>query len=394
MSSRNQGIAIAITSALAFGLSIFCGGSLLSRGQGQMSAPVASSLPWRPAKPFKEAGYVGSEACTKCHIEIAAKQHDTAMGQALQTVADAPILRTRKRLTFRIGTFSYQITRDGQQSLYSVTDGNNTISAPILYSFGQGKAGQTYLLQRGDAFYESRVSFYKEIDGLDITLGYPLAAPPSLEEAFGRQISMDEARNCFGCHSTAAVSGKNLQLQHLVPGVRCEACHGPGKEHIATVEAKKLDDLRIFNPGDLTPDELTQEFCGSCHRSAEQVVEMNMLNINNDRFQPYRSFTSRNHDPNDHRLSCTGCHDPHENPRSEIRSYDANCFSCHQSANALKSTRLAKAEHAQGREAKACPVAKQDCASCHMPKVELPGSHFKFTDHRIRIARSGEPFPN
>ncbi len=394
MNSRKQGIAIALTSALVFSLSILCGGSLLSRGQGQMQGPVASSLPWRPAKPFSEAGYVGSEACAKCHLDISNKQHDTAMGQALQTVADAPVLRARKRLTFKIGTFSYQITREDQQSLYSVTDGTNTISAPILYSFGQGKAGQTYLLQRGEAFYESRVSFYKEIDGLDITLGYPLTAPPSLEEAFGRQISMDETRNCFGCHSTAAVSGKKLQLEHLVPGVRCEACHGPGKEHIATVEAKKLDDLRIFNPGDLTPDELTQEFCGSCHRSAEQVIEMNMLNINNVRFQPYRFFTSRNHDPNDHRLSCTACHDPHQNPRSEVRSYDANCFSCYQSANALKSPRLGKVEHDQGREAKPCPIGKQDCVSCHMTKVELRGAHFKFTDHRIRIARSGEAFPN
>jgi hypothetical protein len=28
-----------------------------------------------------------------------------------------------------------------------------------------------------------------------------------------------------------------------------------------------------------------------------------------------------------------------------------------------------------------------------MPKVDLPGAHFKFTDHRIRIARDGEPYP-
>jgi hypothetical protein len=394
MNSRTQGITIATTGALVFAFSVFIGGPLLSRGQGQMQGPAASSFPWRPAKPFKEAGFVGSAACAKCHSEISNKQHDTAMGQALQTVAEAPILRTNKRLGFKIGSFSYQILREGEQSIYSVSDGVNTISAPILYSFGQGKAGQTYLLRRGEDFYESRVSFYREINGLDITLGYPPSAPPSLEEAFGRKISMDEARNCFGCHTTAAVSGKNLQLDHMVPGVRCEACHGPGKEHIATVEAKKLDDLRIFNPGNMAPDELTQEFCGSCHRSAEQVVEMNMLNVNNVRFQPYRSFTSRNHDPNDRRLSCVGCHDPHQDPRSEIRSYDANCFSCHQSANALKSNRVAKSERDQGRDAKPCPVANQDCASCHMPKIELPGSHFKFTDHRIRIARPGEPFPN
>jgi hypothetical protein len=29
-----------------------------------------------------------------------------------------------------------------------------------------------------------------------------------------------------------------------------------------------------------------------------------------------------------------------------------------------------------------------------MPKVEIPGSHFKFTDHYIRIVRSGEKYPS
>jgi hypothetical protein len=28
-----------------------------------------------------------------------------------------------------------------------------------------------------------------------------------------------------------------------------------------------------------------------------------------------------------------------------------------------------------------------------MPKVEIPGTHLRFTDHRIRIVRSGHPFP-
>jgi hypothetical protein len=37
-----------------------------------------------------------------------------------------------------------------------------------------------------------------------------------------------------------------------------------------------------------------------------------------------------------------------------------------------------------------CRVGKKDCVNCHMPMVELPGAHKKFTDHRIRIARAGE----
>jgi len=33
------------------------------------------------------------------------------------------------------------------------------------------------------------------------------------------------------------------------------------------------------------------------------------------------------------------------------------------------------------------------CTTCHMPKYELPGGHFKFTDHDIRIVRLNAPFP-
>jgi predicted CXXCH cytochrome family protein len=367
--------------------------SVVSRAQSLMRDSTPARAQSQASRLFKEGKYLGSDKCAECHAAIAATQHDTAMGHALETVAESRVLKSHPRLTFRIGNYSYQILRQGDRSIYSVTDGINTLSEPIFYSFGQGKAGQTYVLRRGDSYYESRVSYYKEIDGLDITLGYPRSAPSSLADALGREISLDETRSCFGCHSTAAVSGKNLQLKQLIPGVRCEACHGPGEQHVIAMNAKKVDDSRIFNPGKLSPDDLSQEFCGSCHRSAEQVIEMNLLNINNLRFQPYRSFTGRGHDPNDERLSCTGCHDPHANPEAKSVSYDANCLSCHQSQASLKSVALAKSEQAKGRAAKACPVARQNCVTCHMPKIEIPGSHFKFTDHRIRISRPGEPFP-
>ena len=392
MSSRVSAVKAAVV--LAFAAAGACV-PLLSRAQ-QMQGPAPhSSMPWRPNEPFAAAGYAGAQACAKCHEQESQTQHATAMGRALETVAESRVLRANPRMTFRFGAYTFQITRQGDQSVYSVTDGTATVSEPILYSFGQGKAGQTYVFRRNGVFYESRVSYYRDINGLDFTIGYERKVPPSLEEALGRAISMDEARSCFACHSTAAVYGKNLQLDKLMPGVSCEACHGPGRDHIAAMEAKQFADKRIFNPGRMGADELTQEFCGSCHRSAESVMTLAQHGgINNVRFQPYRIFTSRGHDPNDDRLSCTACHNPHETLLEGAAAYDPKCFACHQSSASLKSPRLARDERAEGRTAKPCPVAKQNCTSCHMPKVEIPGSHFKFTDHRIRVARPGEPFPN
>jgi hypothetical protein len=278
-----------------------------------------------------------------------------------------------------------------------VTDGTGTISVPILFSFGQGKAGQTYIFRRNGSLWESRVSFYRELRGLDWTMGYQLSLPTSLDAAVGRALSADETRECFTCHTTAAAptTGTQLQPDRLTPGVTCEACHGPGAEHIAAMEAKDFKNKRIFNPAEMGPDEMAQEFCGSCHRSAEQVMTNKPLNgIVSVRFQPYRLFTSRGHDPDETRLRCTACHNPHENPKEDAAFYDAKCFACHRSGESLKSAPAAQAEQAEGRSAGACPVSQRLCVSCHMPKVDVPGTHFKFTDHRIRIAREGEPFPN
>jgi formate-dependent nitrite reductase cytochrome c552 subunit len=38
-------------------------------------------------------------------------------------------------------------------------------------------------------------------------------------------------------------------------------------------------------------------------------------------------------------------------------------------------------------------VAYTGCVTCHMPKLELPGAHHKFSDHRIRVVRPGKSYP-
>src|SRR5205085_8197319 len=156
--------------ALAFTFACLCL-PLLSRGQ--MSAPAPyNSMPWRTSKPFAEAGYVGREACAKCHEQEAASQHSTAMGRAIESVTDSRVLGSHTRMTFRSGPYLFQIVRQGAESIYSVTDGTRTISAPIHYAFGQGKAGQTYVFNLDGTFYERRLSYYRDIDRLDYTLGH------------------------------------------------------------------------------------------------------------------------------------------------------------------------------------------------------------------------------
>jgi hypothetical protein len=357
--------------------------SLHGQGQAQGNTPLSK---WRPTHERPGVGYVGSRTCAGCHTYHAANFFATPMAHASEAISDCDLLIKHPRLTFRQGPYSYQLTRQGNRSIYSVSDGTDSISEPVLYCFGKGVAGQTYVFQHKGALYESRVSYFQELGELNITILHPRTVPTSLENALGRVMSPEGAKGCFSCHTTGAVSGSELQLERLVPGVSCEACHGPGEKHLAAIKARNFNDLQIFNPGRLDPFDLTQEFCGACHMSFEQAISMpDHGGINNLRFQPYRIFNSRAHFINDPRISCTACHDPHNKLEHEASFYDSKCFACHRSNSKEAKTEL--------RSASACPVSTRQCVTCHMPKVEVPEMHFKFTDHWIRIVKANEPVP-
>lgn len=317
----------------------------------------------------------GSQACASCHQREYASQIATSMARAMEPVATCSILQQHKILSFQAGLYSYRIERQGDASIYTVTDGAATITASLEYAFGLGKAGQTYIFERNGNLYESRVSFYPAIDGLDLTIGAPNRKPRNLEEAAGRLMERLESEQCFGCHTTSVGQEAFLTREDLTPGVTCEHCHGSAAAHVQGF--RKGQPVAMKKLSALSTEELS-DFCGQCHRSWAQIAASGPHNINNVRFQPYRLTNSKCYDPLDPRIRCTACHNVHEEVVESGIAYDRNCFSCHSAGKS---------------DAKTCPVAKQNCVSCHMPKMELPGAHYRFTDHDIRIVSANQTYP-
>lgn len=364
---------------------VFCTTTLWLSLSSRAQSPRDPFTKWRPTHELTGVRYVGSGTCAQCHAALTAGRQANSMSRALEPVESCEILKANPHLNFRNGSYSYEIVRDGNQSIYTISNGLNSISEPVLYCFGQGKAGQTYVLRHKGVFYESRVSYYREIQGLDFTIIHPRSVPESLEDGLGRPMSMEAAQGCFNCHSTAAVSAAQQQFDHLMPGVTCEGCHGPGEKHLAAIKAGRKN-LQVFNPAKLEADELSQEFCGACHVSFEKALLMpKQGGENNLRYQPYRIFNSRGHS-GDARISCVACHDPHDKLAEDAAFYDSKCLACHLTTRDQVTT--------AARSAAACPVSRQKCTTCHMPKIDLPGGHAKFTDHWIRIVKPGEATPH
>ena len=274
-----------------------------------------------------------------------------------------PAAAGEKRIA-RIGIWSYET--DGAS--YSAGNGKDTLTVSLQWSFGQGSAGKTWLYRRGGAWYESMVSYFSALNGLDTTMGDQSIAPRNPGEAAGRLLPASEAMKCFDCHATGVVKTPELDLSKMAPGVQCERCHGPAEGHL---NGSRMRSLRPLST------EETSDFCGECHRTWSQVSINGPRGVQNVRFQPYRLALSRCYDTVDKRIACTACHDPHRDLDTRPASYDAKCLACHATA---------AREH--------CPVSKQNCITCHMPETELPGAHRKFTDHRIRIVKAGESYPD
>ena len=108
---------------------------------------------------------------------------------------------------------------------FRVTGGVNTNSLPAVWAFGF-KNGQTYILEKDGAYFESRLSFFTKTNSLDITPGHSPEVPKDLEQAIGLKMDIDRTRACFRCHTTAAITSNAFESEKAIPGVSCEACHG------------------------------------------------------------------------------------------------------------------------------------------------------------------------
>jgi hypothetical protein len=327
-----------------------------------------------------QSDQVRPDRCAKCHAQ-ALSQPSTAMGRALETGELCKVLIDHPHLSATYGRYSYRIERKGDQSFYSVTDGVTTLAMPIRWALGASSAmGQTYILEKDGELYESRMSWYRELNALGPTLGGGNSLPASLGEAAGRLMSHDDKLRCFGCHATGAAEGTHLTLEKMTPGVQCGHCHEATETHVAAMsrdKAKPAMPPGLAGLGALSAEQAAN-FCGRCHRTWAEIAVQGNFSIANIRFQPYRLTGSRCYDPDDARISCLGCHDPHTEVSARPVDYDAKCMACHGGGKAA---------------AKHCPISKDRCVTCHMPKIELPGSHYKFSDHRIRIVKPNEPFP-
>jgi hypothetical protein len=262
---------------------------------------------------------VGSAACRVCHPKQDAQQSASAHAQSLAPAKDE------------------RIKAD--------------------WAFGAGSQAITFVSRLdADSYLEHNLSYYPAAKAYAATPGHRNQPPPGVKY---RIFHPDAAiLRCFQCHSTGPLSlDAENRIQPFDLGVRCEACHGPGAEHVMSPAR-----TNIVNPKNYSAAELNQH-CGSCHRKpAAAGDDTDWANPWNVRHQPLYLAESQCFQKSQGKLSCLTCHNAHTG-----KAIDA-CASCH--------TRV--------KHRAATKMAGRTCVSCHMPVVK-PDQYLGFTNHKIGV---------
>src|SRR5262249_2692274 len=222
--------------------------------------------------------------------------------------------------------------------------------------------------------------------GWDVTSGHP-ERPSQLDEYLGRPLNEDGVRRCLLCHVTdhrSVIEGTGPVSSDR--GIGCERCHGPGGNHLMTVQAG-FPDLAIARPT-LATGIRGVKLCAQCHSPRGRIVARDdpaAVRFQGTTLTWSRCFTERNDT-----LDCLTCHDPHRNPANDPTHYEAKCRAC-RSGPSSPGSLADSGRHVgppNGSERPFCPVdSAKGCIGCHMPSVKNAIPHSVFTDHFIRIHR-------
>ncbi len=250
-------------------------------------------------------GYVGSAACQECHEENHATWQ-ASYHRTMTQVADPEIV---------LGNFDdVQVTHKGRQYILTKNDhtcmvnmpdehdASKRVSVPIVmttgshhmqvYWFASGQGRMTGMLP---LVHLNETEEWIPRDSAFLVLAHPT---PSFETGRWNE-------TCSSCHTTHRKGRRLASGQwdtHVGEfGISCEACHGPGQDHIrlhreaganstSITTASAADVDPIVNPASLSKVRSAQ-VCGQCHAVMDPLNMDLDYQENGHKYRPGKDLT-------------------------------------------------------------------------------------------------------
>ncbi len=358
--------------------------ALVEGAHDEANAAVERSGDFGKATPIahEPSRYVGAKTCAKCHGTI---YHAQQNGNHASTFAAGESL---KKLPYPAGPFKdpvepkvvHRFDPSGEDVKVSAEVDGKLIKAVVDYALGSGHHGFSLLAREESGSHRSlRLSYYNAGKTWGVTGGFN-PHPTDPESFLGERLPTDTFRACLNCHTTRFLSEEERTGPEAADrGIGCERCHGPGDHHVRAVDSG-FPQLAIARPK-IASHAARMALCAQCHRANGEIPP------SDPRFVRFQSTTlpySRCMTESGGKLDCMTCHDPHRNVETSRTHYDSRCLNCHGGDRPPEPPNIDRVA------ASRCPVnPKTDCTKCHMPKVDDAMPFSSFTDHHIRVLRTG-----
>jgi len=348
--------------------------------------------------------FVGGQTCQSCHAQEwedwLGSHHDYAIAEADEESVRADFENSE----FQDGEYTYRFFREGEE--YKVEapgpDGQMQIY-DISYTFGWEPL-QQYLIDFGKGKMQALQIAWDTEENRWFSLR-PEEEPEPGDWLHWTGASMNWNTMCADCHST------NLQENYIaeadsfhttwsVIDVSCEACHGPGGEHVDFVsspEGQEASKERIRS--DLLNGRFTSQMteintCAPCHSLRQKLTDEYVHGDEYlDHFDPtlphpdnyfadgqiqgevyvYGSFLQSKMFAEG--VQCTDCHNPHTLQLKQPLTNNTLCMTCHE-------PRYNTPEH-HFHEAN---TEASQCINCHMTGRTYMGNDYR-RDHSFRVPR-------
>lgn len=244
---------------------------------------------------------------------------------------------------------------------------------------GSGSMGQSFLTWRDDQLYQLPITYFTAADQWSNSPGFP-----------NKRVLIDRpaTARCLECHISYAegIAGPEMEptgFDHnkIIYGVDCQKCHGPAAQHVTwhTQHPKDSTAKYIVNPANLSRQRQL-DLCTLCHGGNIQKTKPSFQFTAGKDLADYFSigtednvvFNSSQIDVHGNQvgllkasqcfkmtttMTCSTCHNVHENERGKTGLFSQRCLSCHSAASEKMKTpthQLVKS-------------IETNCIDCHMP---------------------------
>ena len=271
---------------LFLGLFLFCIGIFLFDWSSFYSLLMPDSQPVSkqpPTEIFKTAskhrpqevlndGYVSSQSCVDCHPNQHASWHASYHRTMTQVATPETVIGRFDGSQVKVGALQAEFDRRGDEfwvKMFPV--GGKEIEQPVVMTTGSHHQ-QAYWMSTG---WQRQLSMVPFVYIRDADRWFPRRAiflkPPGAQAD-----ALHKGRwnnTCIACHTThgdPAISASGIQTKVAEFGIACEACHGPGENHMrfhqgsSAGEVTEITKDDIVNPSSLS-HQRNAEVCGQCH---------------------------------------------------------------------------------------------------------------------------------